>query len=322
MTESGGHTVVSQQIGVRGSDRIVQERVGDLNLCMIAERVGDGTTDDRPSSWERLAPHVIMEVSRGNRMQRLEVDRRGGATRTIWRVGQTERPFDAAAERWRDRLLAVLDSTWEVSTLRGQESSLRGEISSIRGQESSLRGEISSLRGDVSSMRGQQSSLRGQESSLRGKISSIEGHVSSLRGEISSEQGAISSLNSTRYGADADGRAQIAASVARHNTEIARLEREIAHYNESAQVAAVERQIRALDADGKVAVIENQIRAFDLDGKVAAVDRKIKDLDVNGKVAAIERQITALDADRRAQQIENRRDDQLKQLSAAIDAIR
>jgi predicted nucleic acid-binding Zn-ribbon protein len=322
MSESGGQTVVTRQIGVRDSDRIIQERVGDLNLCMVAEGVGDGRANDGPANWVSLAPHVIMEVSRNGRTQRLEIDRRGGGTRTVWRVGQTERVFDAAAGRWRDRLLAVLDSTWKISALRGEESSLGGEISSIRGQESSLRGEISSLQGEVSSMRGQQSTIRGEESSLQGQISSIQGHLSSLRGEISSEQGVISSLNASSYGADSGERAQIAGSIARHNAEIARIEREIADYGESARVATVEQQIRALDADGKVAVIENQIRAYDLDGKVAAIERKIKDLDVDGKVAAVERRITALDADRRARQLENQRDEQLKQLSAAVDAIR
>lgn len=321
-SESGGRTFVTRAIGVRGGDRIVQERVGDLNLCMIAERVGDGGTDDRPSNWLGVSPHVIMEVSRGARVQRLEIDRRGASARTTWRVGHTERPFDAAAGRWRDRMLAVLDSTWEISRLRGQESSLRGEISSIRGEESSLRGEISSLRGDVSSMHGQQSSVRGEASSLRGEISSIEGHLSSLRGEISSEEGAISSLNASRYDADATERAQIADSIARHTAEIERVTREIANYDESARVAAVEQRIKALDADGKVAEIENQIRGFDLDAKIAAIERKIRDLDVDGKTSAIERRITALDADHRASQIENRRDDQLKQLTAAIDAIR
>ena len=322
MSESGGQTIITRQIGVRGSDRIIRERVSDLNLCMVAEGVGDGGSNDSPATWVSLAPHVMMEVSRNGRMQHLEIDRRGGGTRTVWRVGQTERPFDAAAGRWRDRLVAVLDSAWKISALRGEESSLRGEISSIGGQESSLRGEISSLQGEVSSMRGQQSTIRGEESSLRGRISSIEGHLSSLRGKISSEQGAISSLNASGYGADSSERAQIAGNIARHNAEIARIEREIADYGESARVATVEQQIRALDADGKVAAIENQIRAYDLDGKVAAIERRIKDLDVDGRVAAIERRITALDADRRARQLENQRDEQLKQLSAAVDAIR
>jgi len=221
-----------------------------------------------------------------------------------------------------DRMLAALDTTWELASLRGDVSSLRGEISSIRGQESSLRGEISSLRGEVSSMRGRASSALGEESSLRGQISSIQGHVSSLRGEISSELGAISSLSADRYGADATERARITTSVAKHDAAIDRLEREIRDYDAAAKIAAVEKEIRALDTSGKVAAIDAEIRAFDLDRKVAAIERQIAALDVDGKTAAIDKQIAALDAERRARQLEERRDEEIKRLDAAMAAIR
>jgi hypothetical protein len=55
---------------------------------------------------------------------------------------------------------------------------------------------------------------------------------------------------------------------------------------------------------------------------VAAVRRRIAELDVQGKVAAVEKQIEALDAERRGRQLEDRRDGELKQLEAAIAAIR
>ena len=45
-------------------------------------------------------------------------------------------------------------------------------------------------------------------------------------------------------------------------------------------------------------------------------------LDVDGKIAAIERQIANLDADRRGRALEDRRDAALKELEAAIAAIR
>jgi beta-lactamase regulating signal transducer with metallopeptidase domain/predicted nucleic acid-binding Zn-ribbon protein len=307
--QTGGRTIISEQVGARNFDRVIQKTFGDTRLCMLAEGAGDWSPTELPSQWVGRARRVVLEAQRRGVVQRLEV----AGQRTSWQVGGMERAFDATAQQWRDRMLATLDTTWEISTLRGEVSSLAGEISSIRGQESSLRGEISSLQGEVSSMRGRQSSVRGDESSLRGQISSMRGHVSSLRGAISSEQGSISSLYASGYPA---------AQVSKHEKEIARLEQEIRDYVAEAKVAAVEREIRALDADGKVAAIETEIRAFDLDGKVAAIERQIAAFDVDGKIAAIERQITALDADRRTRQLEDRRDEELKRLEAALTAIR
>jgi beta-lactamase regulating signal transducer with metallopeptidase domain len=318
MSDVSGRTVIHEQVGTRGTDRIIQKSFDDVRLCMLAEGAGDPNTSARPSQWLDRSPRVVMESRRGRAVQRLEI----AAARTSWQVDGSERPFDAAAQQWRDRMLAVLDTTWDLSTLRGQVSSLRGEISSIRGQESSLRGEISSLEGQVSSMRGHASSVQGEESSLRGRISSIQGHVSSLRGAISSERGAISSLTASRYGLEETDRARIATRIAQHDAEIARIEREIRDYDAEGQIAAVERQIRMLDAAGKIAAIEAEVRGFDLQGRIAAVDRRIADLDVAGKVAAIERQIQSLDADRRSQQLEAQREKELKQLEAALAAIR
>jgi len=322
-SRSGGRSLIYEQIGTRGNDRVIQKSFGDLRLCALAEDLGDRNNTSRPSQWLGRARRIVMEARRGNVVQRFEVGQQaGGGLRTTWRVGGAERPVDAAAERWRDRMLAVLDTIWDLSMLRGEVSTLRGEISTIHGEESSIRGEISTLMGEVSTMHGRTSSLRGQESTLRGEISSIHGHVSSLRGAISSELGAISSLNGTRYRAtDAELR-QIDAGITRHEAAIAQIEQEIRDYGADAKVASVEREIQALDTERKVAAIEAQIRAFDLDGKVAAAERRIAALDVQGKIAAIERQIAALDADRRGRQLEERRDSELKQLEAAIAAIR
>lgn len=313
-----GRNVVYEQIGTSGADRIIRKSFGDLRLCMLAEGEGADDRGERPSQWSAHARRVVMESRRGGSVQRLEIAD-GGRTQS-WHVGSSERAVDVAAERWRDRMLAVLDTTWEAAVLRGNVSSLRGQISSIHGEESSLRGQISSLGGEVSSMRGHASSVRGEESSLRGQISSIQGHVSSLEGAISSERGSISALNAARY--DSSDRNRIPAEVARHDAEIARLEREIRDYGAETKIAAVERQLRALDADGKVDAIEKQIRDFDLDGKVAAIERRIEGLEVDKKIADIERQIDALDADRRIRDLEGRRDADLKQLEAAIAAIR
>jgi beta-lactamase regulating signal transducer with metallopeptidase domain len=319
---AGGRSVIYEQIGTRGADRVIQKSFGDVRLCMLAEGLGD-RDNTPPSQWLNRARRIVMEARRGNVAQRLEIGRQAdGGLRTSWRVGRADRPFDTAAEGWRDRMLAALDTIWDLSTLRGEVSSLRGQISSIRGDQSSIRGEISSLRGEVSSMRGRMSSIRGEESSLRGEISSIHGHVSSLRGAISSERGAISSINGGRYRAtDAELR-QMATRIAQYEAEIARIEQAVRDYGADAKVAAVEREIQALDADRKIAAIEAEIRAFDVESKVAAAERRIAALDVQGKVAAIERQIEALDAERRSRQLEERRDSALRQLEAAIAAIR
>jgi len=314
-TGGGAHPIVTEMIGTRDGDRVVQTQLGDTRVCMVAEGAV-GLEDARPSQWS--APRVLMESRRGSATAQMEI--RG--TQITWRVNGAERPVDQRAEAWRRAMLAALDQVWDISTLRGQVSTLRGQISTIRGEESSLRGQISSLRGEVSSMRGEQSTVRGQESSLRGEISSIEGQLSSLRGQISSEEGAISSLNADRYGSSAADRDRLAAQIKSHEDDIARLERQIRDYDAASKVAAVEKQIQALDAEGKTAAIEDRIRTFDEAGKVAAIEKQIQALDVDGKTAEIERRITSLDADRRTRQMQDALDDAIRQLDKAIAAIR
>ena len=314
----GGRTVVYDMVGWRGDDRIIQRTIGDLRLCMVAENMGDRSESDRPSQWIGRSRRVVMEVQRGGTVQQLEFN---GSTPS-WRVNGSTRSFDAAAQTWRDRMLDVLDTTWEISTLHGQESSMRGQISSIEGQRSSLQGQISSLQGQVSSMQGRISSVQGQESSLRGQISSIQGHVSSLQGAISSEEGAISSLTASRYNAGATERTRIRERIAEHDARIERIERQIRDYDADSKIAAVERQIREYDAAGKTRAIEDEIRRFDLDRKVESIQRQISALDVRGKVSGIERQIDALDADRRVRRLEDRLDTELPRLNSAISAVR
>ena len=314
---------VREMTGWRGNDRIVQKTFDTLRICMLAEDVGDRNSTDHPSQWIDDARRIVLATERGRNTVQLEIVReRGGSQRATWLVNGAIRPVDKSFDEWRRQALAVLDTTWEVSALHGRVSSLRGEISSIRGERSSLLGEISSLRGEMSSMHGEISSVRGHESSLRGEISSIRGHLSSLHGAISSENGAISSLHASRYGADAAERNRIAARVAEHDKEIARLEQEIRAYDADARVAAVEKEIAAYAADRKVAEIDARIKAFDVEAKVAAVERRIAALDVDRRIAAIEREIEALDASRRVAQLEDRRRQELKRLEAAITAIR
>ena len=322
MSDVGGRPVIYEQVGTRGANRVIQKSFGDMRVCALAEAAG-GDRDDKPSDWPARARRVILEAHRGGRIQRLEIARQaGGRQQVAWHVGGVERPFDAAAEQWRERMFAALDATWEASMLRGQVSTLRGQMSTIRGEESTLRGQISTLRGEVSTLQGQISTIRGEESTLRGQISSILGHVSSLRGQISSARGAISARLGSRYNASDAQAARIAEQIRAHEADIERVEREIDRYDADAKIADVERAIKALDVDGKIARIEQQIRTFDVEARINAVHKRIAALDVDGKIAAIERQIAALDADRRVRQLEDKRDQEIKQLEAAVASIR
>ena len=315
-----GRTVVLRQVGTNGSESIIQDNFGDLRVCMVVEPAGPTTTGEKPSFWVGRAQRAVLETRRGNRTERLEVGPYGIGQRISWQVNGQDRSFDAAAQQWRDRMLATLDAIWEISRLRGQVSNLRGEISNIRGEESNLRGQISNYRGEVSNLRGQISNVRGEESNLRGEISNIRGHVSNLQGAISSERGSISNLRAGAY--RLDDSAAVRDALKRHEDEIAKIEREIRAYDADAKVAAVEREIAKLDVEGKVAAIETEIRNFDLNGKIAAVEKQIAALDVNGKIANLEREILKLDVDRRVRELEKVRDDELKRLEAALAAIR
>ena len=310
-TTSGDRIV--QRIGRVNDERIAQMTFGDLRVCMVTFGY-DGPDDaELPSEWIGHADRVIMETDRENDVRRLEID--GG--RSTWTINGRTATQDDGVGAWRRAILDLLDSSWEISTLRGRESSLRGEISSVHGERSSLLGEISSLRGEVSSMQGEISSLRGEESSLRGEISSIRGHESSLRGQISSERGAISSLESQRWDRGAD-RESINARIRRHEENIRDIEREIDRYDSDARVREVERQIANLDTDRKVAAVERRIREFDVERKVAEVEREIAKLNVDRQVRGIENEIRDLDVESRVRDISSQREAALDRLRRAL----
>ena len=322
-SENVARTIVYEQIGTRGADRVIRKTLGEVEVCMVAYDTAGSDAGLRPSDWPGRAPRTVIEARMPGAVQRLETTRAAnGAQRVVWKIGGAERAFDPAAQEWRERMLAVLDATWEISRIRGEVSSRRGEISSLRGQESSLRGEISSLRGEVSSMRGQISSVHGEESSLRGQISTIQGEVSSLRGQISSEQGAISTLQAQRMHADDAERVRIAAQIKRHEAEIARLEQQIREFGAEEKIAAVERDISALNATKKAAAIESEIRKFDIEAKVAALERRIAELDVAGNTAAIEKEIARLEIEGRGRELEKQLAAAVKQLTETIARVR
>jgi SMC interacting uncharacterized protein involved in chromosome segregation len=160
MTKNDG-TIV-EQIGRRGSERVVQKLFGDLRVCMITYGFG-GEHDDPPSRWSVRSERVMLETRMPNDVRTLDVDN----GRLTYTVNGAVRPLDADVQEWRDNLLDLLDASWDLVQLRGRESSLRGEISSILGERSSLQGRISSYRGQVSSMKGEISSLRAAMSERR-----------------------------------------------------------------------------------------------------------------------------------------------------------
>lgn len=302
----GGRTL--QRIGRIGRERVAQLSFDDLRVCMITAGF-DGSEFTEPSDWVGRADRIVLETERDNDVRRLVIEQ----GRSTWTVNGRSAPIDDGVRAWRGTLLELLDASWEISRLRGQESSLRGEISSVLGERSSLLGEISSLRGEVSSMMGEISSLRGEHSSMRGEISSIRGHESSLRGQISSERGAISSLMSQRWERGTD-RSAIDARIRRHEDAISEIEEEIERYNADGRVREVERRIDAFDVERKVAEVERRIRDFDVDRKVAEVERELGALSVDRRVRSIEGEISGLDTDRRVREINAHRDEALDRL--------
>ena len=216
--------------------------------------------------------------------------RTAAAGARLWRVGGAERPFDPAGQQWRSQLLAVLDTTWELYTLRGQVSSLRGEISSIQGERSSLRGEISSLHGEVSSMRGHASSIRGEESSFRGEISSIEDTSARCAARSLHERGAISSLNrQPLLGSSRPAARRCADRQAREGDRA--LEQDIRDYNAERARRRRRKANRDLERRQEGRGNRGEIKAFDLDARLPRSSASIAKLDVEGKTGAIEGKI-------------------------------
>jgi beta-lactamase regulating signal transducer with metallopeptidase domain len=311
MSDDNGVSTIYERSGRSGSEVIVQRSFDGMRVCALAEGLRDD--DALPSSWASRASRVVLETEQRGDVRQMNIT--GG--QTTYAVNGAQRGVDASAQAWQSRLLSLLDATWELSQLRGRESSLRGEIASIHGERSSLHGEIASLRGEVSSMRGQIASLRGEESSLNGRIASIRGQLSGLQGQISSEQGAISSLTASRNQSGADSE-RISRRIAQHRESIRELEEEIRRFDVDSRVRAVERERAELDVDRQVEEIERQIAQFDLDSRVADVNRRIAGLRVDESVAAIERQITALDSPRRIRALEARVAEALERLRAEL----
>jgi beta-lactamase regulating signal transducer with metallopeptidase domain len=123
LSGNGERSQVREQVGRRGDDRIVQKTFGDLQVCMLAE---DAHSDsDRPSELPGRASRVVLETRRGTTVERQEVSLRGVA-RNVWQINDRDRALDAVAETWRNRVLALLDTTWEIAIVRREAASPSG----------------------------------------------------------------------------------------------------------------------------------------------------------------------------------------------------
>lgn len=116
LSMSGGR--IQEQIGRRGSERVIQSSFGDLRVCMVTGGF-DGERDDRPSQWPLHSDRVLLETRLPNDVRSLEVIN----GRFTYQVNGAVRPLDVAAQEWRDDLLRLLDVTWDLGQLRGRVSS-------------------------------------------------------------------------------------------------------------------------------------------------------------------------------------------------------
>lgn len=304
-------------------DRFILKRVGDFDLCLLAEGAEErGRGDKGPSAWVGTANRIVMEARDAGQALSLETD--AGGRVISWRVAERDRRFDDAGRRWRERMLAAFDAVWELAALRGQESSVRGEISSVRGEESSLRGEISAVRGEQSSLRGEISAVRGEESALRGQISALRGEESSIRGEISAVMGELSALRAELIDRDRTQALAITAEIAAHESKVAQLQEGLRAFNAGAknEIAAIEREIERLNAPERQRELERAIRRFDPTARVAEIEQQLRALDVDAEVAALERQLRELHVDPRSRQLTDEIARAIRQLEAAIRELR
>jgi hypothetical protein len=114
--------------------RYLRETFGDLDVCV---RIDEGNVFEsvRPSELMQRAAYAVLEARRDGVLHQLAVSRdASGATRSSWRVNGIDRPIDAAALAWRQALVDVLDTSWQIWALRGEEGMLNGEIAEVHGR--------------------------------------------------------------------------------------------------------------------------------------------------------------------------------------------
>jgi len=142
LSHNGERSQVREQVGRRGDDRIVQKTFGDLQVCMLAEdALGDS---DRPSELLGRASRVLLETRRGTKVERQELSR-ASVARNVWRINDRDRAPDTVAETWRDRVLALLDTTWEIAIVRREAANARG-LAVFGDRQTSLQDKLTRLQ--------------------------------------------------------------------------------------------------------------------------------------------------------------------------------
>jgi hypothetical protein len=134
----------------RRAPRFLRETFGDLRVCL---RIDEGNVFEtvRPSELLGRAGYSVLEAQRNGLIQRLELARGpDGAARPDWRVNGVSRPVDADVRAWQSRIVDLLDTSWEIFALQGQEGELLGEMSLVRSKRKvdALRAQIVSLTVD------------------------------------------------------------------------------------------------------------------------------------------------------------------------------
>ena len=257
-----------------------------------------------------LAPYatLLVETEDGSTSQwlRMTADSTGEPS-YVWRVDGEERSFDEVGRLWLQETLRLASHQREISSIRGQRSSLRGKISSIRGQRSSLRGQISSLRGQESSLRGKISSVRGQKNSLRGKINSIRGQENSMHGRVNSLRGQINSLRAQKRRASNETNALVDEQIAALESEIQKVQIEIKAFDAEGRIGEVQAKIDAPAIERQIQDLHLEIENFDTEGRIREVEQQIDALNVEGRIEELQREIEALDVDRRVDDIRSQK---------------
>ena len=114
--------------------RFLRESFDDLEICARID-AGNVFETVRPRDLMRRAGYAVLEARRGGNVHRLGIARDAlGVVRELWQVNGVSRPVSAATETWRSHLVDVIDTSWDIWALQGQEGLLRGRQAEIDGQ--------------------------------------------------------------------------------------------------------------------------------------------------------------------------------------------
>jgi len=86
--------------------------------------------------------------------------------------------FEELDKKWDPRFAAMERALGvvhvDVSTLKGDVSTLNGDVSTLKGDVSALKDDVSTLKGDVSALKDDVSTLKGDVSILTGNVNNLQ----------------------------------------------------------------------------------------------------------------------------------------------------